>query len=294
MKQALIILNPIAGRLTKKNRLAHYYQLLSGYPNLQAHFFLTSMHTTAKDIVLKYHQSFDLIIVIGGDGTLNGAIAGLMELKETIPLGYIPAGTTNDFARTHQLTANHKEAIDTILKFQTTKLDVGKFNHLYFSYVASFGAYTAVAIKTSQKLKNLLGYYAYILTSFLHLNTLKKYNVDITVDGVTQSEEVIFFAVANATSIGGILNFTFDQVALNDGYLDMVYIRYPNTPRQLVKTLRSLRKGNYQRPEIVLRKIKSVTITSKTPVLWSVDGEDGGELTHVTISVCEDAIALIK
>lgn len=294
MKQALIILNPISGRLTKKNRLAHYYKLLSSYPKLQAHFFLTSLHMNAKDIVMKYHQSFDLIIVIGGDGTLNGAIEGLMRVDKKIPIGYIPAGTTNDFARTHQLATQQKVALDTILEHNITTLDIGKFNQHYFSYVASFGAYTAVAIKTSQKLKNLLGYYAYIITSFLHLDTLKKYEVTIQVEDEIIEEEVIFFAIANATSIGGILNFTFDQVGLNDGYLDMVYIRYPNTTRQLIATLRSLRKGNYNRPEIVLKQIKQATITSKTPLLWSVDGENGGELRQVEISVCPGALSLLK
>ena len=294
MIQAMVVLNPNAGRITKKNRLSYYYKLLSEYPQLEAHFFLTSKKAPADQLIEKYHENFDMVIAIGGDGTLNRVIAGCRNIDKMIPIGYIPSGTTNDFARTHNLLVNQKKALKTIMEQNLHYVDLGKFNDDYFSYVAAFGAYTSVAIKTSQKLKNLLGYYAYILTSFSHLNSLKKYSIELYVDGVYRKEDVIFFAISNARSIGGLLNFTFDQVSLDDGKLDMVYIRYPNNPAALVDTLKALRKREYNHPTIVLERIEEVRITSKNALLWSVDGEDGGELNDVTIKTLKNKLPIFK
>lgn len=294
MIQTMVILNPNAGRLTKKNRLAYYYQLLSEYPEIETQFFLTDFNTSASNVVEKYHKDFDLIIAIGGDGTLNRVLTGCINANSSVPIGYIPTGTTNDFARTHNLLVDPVEAMSIIINKSVKSVDVGEFNNQYFSYVASFGAYTAVSIKTSQKLKNLFGYYAYILTSFFHIDSLKKYSIALTVDGVTTNEDVIFFAVANATSIGGILNFTFDQISLDDGYLDMCYIRFPKNGRDLFTILRSLKKQEYDHPSIVLKKVTNVTVTSKTPLLWSVDGEDGGSLNQANITCLPKKLSIIK
>ena len=294
MIQTMVILNPNAGRLTKKNRLAYYYQLLSEYPQFETQFFLTDFNTSASNVVEKYHKDFDLIIAIGGDGTLNRVLTGCINANSKIPIGYIPTGTTNDFARTHNLLVNPIEAMSIITSHLVKDVDVGQFNDQYFSYVASFGAYTAVAIKTSQKLKNLFGYYAYIFTSFFHIDSLKKYSIALTIDGVTTKEDIIFFAIANATSIGGILNFTFDQISLDDGYLDMCYIRFPKNGRDLFAILRSLKKQDYTHPSIVLQKVTNVTITSETPLLWSVDGEDGGNLTETNIVCLPKKLSIIK
>lgn len=294
MLQTMVILNPNAGRLTKKNRLAYYYQLISEYEHIEPYFFLTSEKTNAEEIVKKYHQDFDMIIAIGGDGTLNRVITGMMKTNSQLPIGYIPTGTTNDFARTHNILVSQKNALSIINQHEISMVDIGQFNNQYFSYVAAFGAYTSVAIKTSQKLKNMLGYYAYILTSFSHLHTLKNYAITIEINNEIIHEEVIFFAVANARSIGGLLNFTFDQVSLDDGYLDMVYIRYPHNPKDLVETLRALRKRDYNHPSIVLKHIEKVKITSKTPLLWSVDGEDGGDIYEVEISTLKNKLPIIK
>ncbi len=294
MIQTMVVLNPIAGRFTRKNRLSYYYKLLSEYPQLEAHFFLTSKKVPADKLIEKYHATYDMIIAIGGDGTLNRVITGCKNINKKIPIGYIPSGTTNDFARTHGLLVNQKKALQVIMDQNLKHVDLGKFNDDYFSYVAAFGAYTSVAIKTSQKLKNLFGYYAYILTSFSHMNTLKKYTINLEVDGISRQEDVIFFAISNALSIGGLLNFTFDQVSLDDGKLDMVYIRYPNNPSELVDTLKALRKRQYNHPTIVLEKIDEVKIISKTPLLWSVDGEDGGQLTSVTIETLKNEMPVFK
>lgn len=290
----MVVLNPNAGRTTKKNRLSYYYKLMSEYPQLETHFFLTSKNTPADKLVEKFHENFDMIIAIGGDGTLNRIIAGCRSIDKMIPIGYVANGTTNDFARTHDLLVNQKKALQIIMDHNLKFVDIGKFNDDYFSYVAAFGAYTAVAIKTSQKLKNLLGYYAYILTSFSHLSSLKNYSIELEVDGVSRKEDVIFFAISNARSIGGLLNFTFDQISLDDGKLDMVYIRYPKTSAELVDTLKALRKRDYKHPTIVLEQIDEVKVLSKTPLLWSVDGEDGGELTQVHIKTLKNKLPIFK
>jgi diacylglycerol kinase (ATP) len=294
MIQTMVILNPSAGRLTKKNRLAYYYQLLSEYPQYETQFFLTDFSTSASNVVEKYHKDFDLIIAIGGDGTFNRVLTGLINANSNIPIGYIPTGTTNDFARTHNLLVSPTQAMEIINNYHVKQVDIGQFNDQYFSYVASFGAYTAVSIKTSQKLKNLFGYYAYILTSFLHIDSLKKYTIALTIDGVTTNEDVIFFAVANATSIGGILNFNFDQISLDDGFLDMCYIRFPKNGRDIFTILHSLRKQDYTHPSIVLQKVTNVTVTSQRSLLWSVDGEDGGNLKQTNISCLPKKLAIIK
>lgn len=294
MINTMVILNPNAGRLTQKNRLAFYYKLLNQYEQINAHFFLTNKKAEADEIIKHYHTRFDLIIAIGGDGTLNRVITGLISINRHIPIGYIPTGTTNDFAKTHRLLVSQKKALDIIINSTEQKIDIGQFNQMYFSYVAAFGAYTSVAVKTNQKLKNLLGYYAYILTSFFHLNTLKRYSIQLTIDGTTTHEDVIFFAVSNALSIGGLLHFSYDQVSLDDGYLDMCFIRFPKNGAEAFSIIRALKKEQYDHPKIVLKQVTSLKVESKTPLSWSIDGEDGGDLKDVFIQCLPQMISIIK
>lgn len=292
MSRTLVIANPNAGKLKNKNRLNNLINAIKSQ-RINVDVFFTKKRLDATNYIQQHGKEFSLVIAIGGDGTLNEVISGLLISNQNIPIGYIAAGTANDFAKTHQLLLKDTKMIDLIFNHPAKPIDIGLFNQRYFSYVAAFGAYTAVAIKTNQKLKNWIGYQAYLLESFRHLSTLKKYNITLMLDGLKTQESVIFFAMFHATSVGGLLNFKPHQVDLHDGYLDVCYIRYPKNIIEAMAIIVALANRSYRHPSIVLTKAKNIQVLSNTPLEWSLDGEDGGQLNSVKATCLKDAIKIV-
>lgn len=293
-KQMLLIINPRSGKAQIRSRLLEILDIFTkaGY-QIQVH--ITQKALDARDTVLCDGVGKDLIVCSGGDGTLNETISGILGLPECPLLGYIPAGSTNDFASSLHIPKQMSEAARAVVEGTPYPIDIGCFcDDRYFVYVAGFGAFTEVSYLTSQDKKNLLGHQAYMLEGVKSLTSIKSYPMKITweedsLDDIGQREvclegEFIFGMVTNTISVGGFKGLVNQAVALNDGLFEVLLIRTPKTPLDLSNIVSDLFLRDTQGSEQVYKfKTSSLRIQSEEPVDWVLDGEFGGSRTDVRV-----------
>ncbi len=291
-KKVLLIVNPKAGKLKSRSRLFSLVKQISLRADV-CNMVMTRRPSDATTLVEKNHSKYDIIACLGGDGTLNEVITGIMNVNSDVSLGFIPAGTTNDFARSHHMVRNIRQSAEDIMTGEVHPLDIGQFENSYFSYIASIGAFTAVSYKTPQLAKNALGYGAYLLYSLNHFTSLRKHRVTIKIDGESVTEDVIFLAITNSTSVAGMLRYPKEKVKTDDGLLELLIIRYPKNVLQWLEIVIELAKGNYQHPLIEMRSVTSLSIESSEALNWCLDGEFGGAYKKAHIECLPKRINLI-
>lgn len=229
----------------------------------------------------------------GGDGTLNETISGLMQLAHKPLLGYLPAGSTNDFAATLHIPAVPYMAAEIITQGTPMALDVGRHNNRYFSYVASFGAFTKASYSAPQEVKNALGHFAYILEGIKSLDSLRPYHCRITADEETIEGDFIFGSVCNSTSLAGLVKLDPNRVRMDDGVFELVLLRMPRTLLDLTNLLVALNQMQYDDPGIFFRHASRVTVETADDIPWSLDGEYAFSSPVVNIENCHGAVRLL-
>ena len=271
-RKLLCIVNPRAGRNKPHGPLFDALAVLSeaGY--------LVRIHQTAApgdaaETAAREAKRYDLVIAVGGDGTLNEVISGLMQVENPPPLGYFPQGTTNDFASCLGISQDPVAAVRAVLQNRLRLLDAGRWNSRHFVYVASFGAFTRSSYAASQAAKNALGHFAYILEGMKDLSTLRPYRVGLNADGETLDGEYLFGAVCNTTSIGGLMKLDPEHVVLDDGRFEMLLVRSPKTPTDLQNLVLALLNQQYDSKGLVFRHISSLQLETEEELPWSLDGE---------------------
>ncbi len=283
-KQMLLIINPRSGKAQIRNRLLEILDIFTkaGY-QVQVH--ITQNVLDAKETVISDGPGKDLIVCSGGDGTLNETISGMLMLPECPQLGYIPAGSTNDFATSLHIPKQMPEAARAVAEGLPYPIDIGCFcGDRYFVYVAGFGAFTEVSYLTSQDKKNLLGHQAYMLEGVKSLTSIKSYPMKITWEEGSLEGEFIFGMVTNTISVGGFKGLVNQAVALNDGLFEVLLIRTPKTPLELSNIVTDLFLRDTQGSEQVYKfKTRALRIQSEEPVDWVLDGEFGGSRTDVVV-----------
>lgn len=291
-KRLLLILNPISGKMAGKRHLADVLE-----PFCRAGYIPTVFVTTARgdgrDLAYAHGGEADLVVCLGGDGTFNEVVTGLLEAGHTTPMGYIPCGSTNDFAAGIGLKKSIPEATAAILEGTPHTYDVGVFGERYFSYVASFGIFTRASYATPQNVKNALGHLAYILEGIKELSNIRPWHVRIEVDGQTVEGDYLFGAVSNATSLGGVLKMDPAAVDMNDGLLELLLVRMPHNATELSDCVRALAEQRYDTGVITFMNGSTFTITADPVMEWTLDGEwgSGGDTIHIRNR--RDAITLI-
>ena len=292
-KKVLLIINPTAGKMTSKIGMFNIVDLFC------KHGYIVTVQTTgfkghATRIVLEQGKHNDFIVCCGGDGTLNEVISGVLKLGLPRPIGYIPAGTTNDFANTLKLSKRIETAARAILNGKPRILDIGNFNQSrYFSYIASFGAFTGSSYTTPQATKNSIGPIAYILEGIKDVPNIHPYHVRVEANGVLYEDDYIFGAVSNSTSIGGMVKLDSSLVDLNDGLFEIILIKNPKSAIELRKILISLNKKKYDKDMIVFLKANEATFYMDEPAPWSIDGEYEAGGREIRILNIPNAITLL-
>ena len=280
-KKLLLIINPTSGRGMIKDYLLSIVTQFS-----LAEYEVTVYPTKAKhDAVskMKVARNYDLIIASGGDGTLNEVITGLIEANANTPIGYIPTGTTNDFASTLGIPKNVPKALQLCLDGKPMPIDIGKFNDRYFMYVAAFGAFTDVAYETPQPRKNMLGGFAYLIEGMMKLPTIQSYKCKIYHrDGYVEGD-YIFGMISNSDSVAGIKNAFGNQADLKDGLFEVTLIKAPKNLIDIHRILADFLNKTYDPEYVMTFKTDRITIESKQQVKWTLDGEDGGSMQSATI-----------
>ena len=244
---------------------------------------MTGARGEATDIVRQYAPEMDLVACCGGDGTFNETVNGLLHSGADIPVGYIPAGSTNDFAASLGLPTNILQAAETVVTGEPSTLDVGKFGGRYFSYVASFGAFTRTSYATPQSVKNALGHAAYILGGISELSQLRTEHVKLQLDDEMVEDDFLFGAVSNSTSVGGVLSLDPKQVDLRDGKFEVLLLRSPRELGELSECIRAVQTAEYNCKMLTFTPASRITIWADAGMPWTLDGEMEPGHEEVTI-----------
>lgn len=276
-KKLMFIFNPYAGKAQIKNKLVDILDIFVKH-NYEISIYPTQNGTDAKEITKNLpEKEYDLVVCSGGDGTLDQVVSGMMNREEKIPIGYIPAGSTNDFANSLRIPKNMLKAAEVAVGDDYIQSDIGSFNDEYYVYIAAFGIFTEVSYQTKQEVKNILGHAAYILEGMKRLGSIRSYFLKIECNGEVIEDEFIFGMITNSVSIGGFKHMTSKNILLDDGLFEAAFIKKPNNPIELQEIIATLLIEELDTKYIYSFKTDKVVITSEEAIPWTLDGEFGGE-----------------
>ena len=297
-KKLLFVMNPKAGLMQAPKYMSEIIERFSGAGYL-TQVLMTEGKGDARDFAAEYGETVDTVVVSGGDGTLNEVIDGLISAGLKTPIGYIPAGSTNDFASSIGLPKSIPACVERIINGTVQPIDIGSFNGRYFSYVASFGAFTSTTYSVPQNIKNILGHSAYVMAGIKELAHIKSIHARIILEKGTPEEEIyegdyILGGVCNSRSIGGIVNLEKLDVDMNDGLMEVLLIRMPKDLIELSDTTASILGGTFKSHQIEKYSARNITFEIEEDTHWTLDGEYEKGNRVCEIKTLESAISLIK
>ena len=294
-KELLFILNPTAGKTHIKDRLFDVINAFSE-ADYRVTVYPTKQPMDGQNIVISEGSDYDLIVCAGGDGTLDEVVTGFMISKCEKPLGYIPAGSTNDFARSLGIPLDPMAAVTNIISGHPFPIDVGSFNQKdYFIYVAAFGAFTEVSYSTDQQFKNMFGHAAYIMNGIRSLNSITTYQATIRYDDQEITDNFIYAMITNSLSVGGLKHVVMaDDDKFDDGIFECLLIKTPTNPIELQAIINSLLISEVNEKYMYCFKASRIEITSDEEIPWVMDGEFGGNHKAVIIDNHQQALQIIR
>lgn len=293
-KKILFVFNPHSGKGQIKNKLLDIIDLfIKADYRVEVH--PTQAPKEARRLVAKRAGKYDLVVCSGGDGTLDEVVSGMMRRQpwERVPVGYIPAGSTNDFAVSLGLPKNMIKAAEIAVNGRPYLCDVGNMNGKYFVYIAAFGLFTEVSYATPQEWKNLLGHAAYLLEGARSLSSIKSYRMNVECNGDVIEGDFIYGMVTNSLSVGGFKGMTGSDVLLNDGLFEVTLIQRPKNAIELAEILRCLNNRVDETNLIYSAKTDEIRISTQDHIPWTMDGEFGGEYEDVLIKNEKQAVSLM-
>lgn len=294
MKKLLFFINPNAGQCEIRDCLMDVAQIFAanGY---RISLYPTQAPGELAEVIAREGADYDVVVSVGGDGTLNETTRGLMQLPEgkRPVIGYLPGGTVNDVARTLGLSRSARRAAEQMVTGRPYAMDVGSFNSGWFNYVAAFGAFTDVSYRTSQEDKRMLGRLAYLLDGTKSLTEIRPIEVEITVNGETRQETVLIGLVTSTTSVGGFAVKGMENVRLDDGLFEVLLIREIRTAKNLSNVVSGLLKQDFSGEEFFFTKAERVEFRFSKETDWTLDGEFGGRVTEAIIQNHKQAVSIL-
>lgn len=294
--RALLIYNPKSG-VKKRDE---YDRILQ---TLQENSIDYDLHETLPDFgpfeileMLKEHkEEYDVIISGGGDGTISHTVHGMHCHEFNCPLLILPVGTTNEIAQNMEI---HELEIEEILSrlqtMKTRKFDYGQVDeNQTFVYALTFGNFTEVTYRTPQKMKNWLGYRAYILYGLVSFRKIHSYHIAVKTPELNFSGEYVFGAISNSKSMGNIFHFDEGSYALDDGEFEVLFIKKPRSVKDLRLILQGMLHNDYSGKMFVTFKSSQLCIRSSKPIAWNIDGEYGGDKKTIYIRNKHRGIELV-
>lgn len=285
-KKLLFVYNPKAGKAQIRNKLADILDVFAreGYGIT---IVPTRKQGDATEAVARRGEDYELVVCSGGDGTLDEVVTGMMHSGFRTPIGYIPAGSTNDFGGSISLPKNMVRAAQTAVMGRDFQCDIGSFCHEegddVFVYIAAFGLFTDVSYETGQEMKNVLGHMAYLLEGVKSLSAIRSYPMKVSWEGNEVEGDFLFGMITNSFSVGGFKNITGKNVRLDDGLFEVTLIKIPKNPIELSNIMISLLNRDIDTSAMYCFRTAELTLESEEPVAWTLDGENGGSHTRVTI-----------
>ena len=294
MKKMLFIMNPYSGK-RRANR--YLVEILEMFNRAE---YLVTVHMTAgpgdaTQVVKQLAPGMDIVVCCGGDGTFNETVAGLQMAGVDVPVGYIPAGSTNDFAASLKIPTEPLEAAQEIVEGKPVYYDAGSFNGRFFSYVASFGAFTRTSYTTPQSIKNALGHTAYVLSGISELSQIRTEHVKLEIGDEIVEDDFLFGAICNSTSVGGILTLDPKQVDMADGKLEVLLVRSPKSLLEMADCIAAVQSQQYNNCEMItFRSGGQIKITADPEMPWTLDGEREDGHREITINNTHLAYRLVQ
>ena len=291
-KKLLLIVNPVAGKKGIQRMIPQIVRIF-----MDAGYLVTLMVTSergeAEQFAKKYGREHDLLVAAGGDGTLNEVVSGTAADAFSVPVGYIPCGSTNVFAQAHGISSDMRAAAEAAANGTVRKIDLGRFGERIFAGSASFGAFTWMAYTTDQELKNYLGFGAYVLDGAHDASKLRPWHVGLSVDGAGYEDDFIFGAISNTPSLAGVLHYPKGLVAVDDGVLEFLLIRSPRNMADLQMLLHSIRTREYSAcPLIEIGQGREIIVENPEGLVWALDGESSGTFQTARVSVLHQFLQL--
>ncbi|MBQ6807491.1 MAG: YegS/Rv2252/BmrU family lipid kinase [Lachnospiraceae bacterium] len=290
-KKMFFVYNPRAGKAQIRSNLLDIIDIFvkAGY---EVTVYPTQAAGDAIEAVKTRREGYDIVACSGGDGTLDEVVAGMMQCEEKLPIGYVPAGSTNDFANSLGIPRSMKKAANIVVNGENFLCDIGSFNDESFVYIAAFGIFTSVSYETKQDVKNILGHTAYLIEGVKSLSTIKSYHLKVNYDDVCLEDDFLFGMITNSNSVGGFKGITGKNVELNDGLFEVMLIRKPINPLELNNIVTALVDKKNHSDAIHYFKTSHITIESETPLAWTLDGEFGGEHRKAVIENRKEALEI--
>jgi len=293
MKKLFLLVNPIAGKMKVKAHLLEILKILSAEYDVSVH--VTRFAGDASLITEQRGKEFDVIVACGGDGTLSEVLKGALKCGFEGSLGYIPCGTTNDFAESTGIPKTLANAAKLIAEGEAKEMDFGMFGaNRCFTYVASFGAFTEVSYSTDQKLKNALGHLAYVLEGIAKLKDLRSYRMKVDCDGAKYEGDFLFGSATNTYSMGGVLKLKKSDVDLTDGYHEVLLVKEPKTPAEMAKLSQDLIAMDFSAKSFLFLKGKDISFTAEEEIPWCVDGEYAGKHEKVRVRTLHKKMKIFR
>lgn len=292
MKKMLFVYNPRSGKGLIRNQLSAIIETFSAAA-YDVTVYPTKKVMDGSEVVRQRAAEFDLIVCSGGDGTLDEVVTGLIGSGVKRTVGYIPAGSTNDFANSLGIPRQMQQAARLIVEGEPYACDIGRFNDDYFVYVAAFGFLTDVSYQTNQDLKNVLGHVAYVLEGMKRMGTWKSHALQVDSEQFADEGDFVFGMITNSNSVGGFKGIPGRNIELNDGLFEVTLVRTPQTLVDWQEIISAILMNDQSNRNVVRFKTKELTITSKEPLAWTRDGENGGEHTTVVLQNIQEALDIM-
>ena len=293
MKKMLFIMNPFAGQRKANRYLAEIINVFNR-ADYEVIIHMTAGSGDATRVAREKAAEMDVIVCCGGDGTFNETVSGILASGVDVPVGYIPAGTTNDFASSLKLPTNPLAAAQNIAEGEPVAYDVGSFGGRHFTYVASFGAFTKSSYATPQSVKNALGHTAYVLSGISELTQIRKEHVRLEMADTVVEDDFIFGAICNSTSVGGILTLDPKVVDMADGKFEVMMVRAPKSLAEITECIQALQSQKYNCNMITFCSTDKVTVISDPKMSWTLDGEHEPGHEEVVVENQHLAIRLMR
>lgn len=291
-KKMLLVYNPRSGKQTIARSLSNIINVFTkgGY-DVICH--PTQSKGDCLEITSKRASEFDMVVIAGGDGTLNEAVNGFMKAGYSRSFGYIPSGSTNDFSHSVGIPIRPIDAARTIIDGQPVLCDLGCLNDRYFTYVAGFGTLTEVSYTTPQNFKNIFGFSAYLLEGIAALSQIESFNISFESDVRSGSGEYLLGLVTNTLHVAGLKNQILPDIKLDDGLFEVLLVKRPKNLRDINTIAAGLLSKKLDSECIDCFKTTSITISSDTPISWTLDGENGGKSRLSEIKIHNRAVSVI-
>ena len=291
-KRIFFVFNMHAGKARIKTKLSDILNTFT-----EKGYEVTAYPTQyAGEAVLRIEaleDGYELVVCSGGDGTLDEVVTGIMKSVRRRPIGYIPAGSTNDFAQSLNIPKNMAEAAKIAVSGRMFACDVGSFNEKTFVYIAAFGLFTEVSYETSQDVKNVLGHMAYLLEGMKKLRDIKSYHMKITTQDTVIEDDFLYGMITNSVSVGGFKGITGKYVDLSDGMFEVTLVKVPRSLDELNQTLAALAQRDIDTAQMYCFKTSWLKVETEEEVAWTLDGEFGGRHTEIVIENQKQALHIM-